>query len=190
VGTQLPPRKGAQQPTPTFAIYGHRQACVRISRSPCLLWPNGWMHQDATWYGRRPRTRWEPSSPHPHGKVHSSPQFSSHVYCGQTVGWIRIPLRTEVGLDPGNIVLDGDPAPPWKGTQQPPTFVVYRRRHLCVHINHGPCLLWPNGWMDEDTTWYGGRPWLRRHCVRWELSSPLHGKGYSSPHFPAYFALA
>jgi len=20
----------------------------------------------------------------------------------------------------------------------------------------GPCLLWPNGWMDQDTTWYGG----------------------------------
>ena len=80
-------------------------------------------------------------------------------------GWIKMPLGTEVGLDPGNIVLDGDPAPPWKGTQQPPTFVVYRRRHLCVHINHGPCLLWPNGWMDEDTTWYGGRPWLRRLCL-------------------------
>ena len=22
----------------------------------------------------------------------------------------------------------------------------------------GPCLLWPNGWMDQDGTWYGGRP--------------------------------
>jgi len=32
---------------------------------------------------------------------------------------------------PGDIVLDGDPAPPRKGTQQPPLF--------------GPCLLWPNG---------------------------------------------
>jgi len=34
---------------------------------------------------------------------------------------------TEVGLGPGDIVLDGDPAPP-KGAQ-PPIF--------------GPCLLWP-----------------------------------------------
>jgi len=34
------------------------------------------------------------------------------VYCGQTAGWIRIPLGTEVGLGPGDIVLDGDPAPP------------------------------------------------------------------------------
>ena len=33
-----------------------------------------------------------------------------------------MPLGTEVGLSPGNIVLDGDPAPPRKGAQQPPTF--------------------------------------------------------------------
>jgi len=43
------------------------------------------------------------------------PQFSTHVYCGQTAGqtagWIKMPLRTEVGLGPGDIVLDGDPAP-------------------------------------------------------------------------------
>jgi len=34
------------------------------------------------------------------------------VYCGQTVGWIKMPLATEVGLSPGHIVLDGDTAPP------------------------------------------------------------------------------
>ena len=33
------------------------------------------------------------------------------VYCGQTVGWIKMKLYTEVGLSPGHIVLDGDPAP-------------------------------------------------------------------------------
>ena len=32
------------------------------------------------------------------------------VYCGQTVGWIKMPLGMEVGLGPGHIVLDGDPA--------------------------------------------------------------------------------
>ena len=32
------------------------------------------------------------------------------VYCGQMVGRIKMPLSTEVGLGPGNIVLDGDPA--------------------------------------------------------------------------------
>ena len=34
------------------------------------------------------------------------------MYCGQTVGWIKTKLGTEVGFDPGYIVLDGDPAPP------------------------------------------------------------------------------
>jgi len=38
--------------------------------------------------------------------------IAAHVYCGQTAEWIRIPLGTEVGLGPGNIVLDGDPTPP------------------------------------------------------------------------------
>jgi len=45
------------------------------------------------------------------------------MYCGQTVGWITIPLGTEVGLGPGDIVLDGDPAPPTeRGTVSPPLF--------------------------------------------------------------------
>jgi len=45
----------------------------------------------------------------------------AHVYCGQTVRWIKIPLGVEVGLGPGDIVLDEDPAPPpRKGAQQPP----------------------------------------------------------------------
>jgi len=38
-----------------------------------------------------------------------------------------MPLGMEVGLGPGDILLDGDPAPPWKGAQHPPLF--------------GPCLL-------------------------------------------------
>ena len=51
-----------------------------------------------------------------------------------------MPLGREVGLDPGDIVLDGDPAPrPKKGAQQAPLF--------------GPHLLWPNNWMNQDVTW-------------------------------------
>jgi len=34
------------------------------------------------------------------------------VYCGQTVGWIKMKLGMEVGLSPGHFVLDGDPATP------------------------------------------------------------------------------
>jgi len=36
------------------------------------------------------------------------------VYCGQMVGWIKVKLGLQVGLSPGHIVLDGDPAPPPK----------------------------------------------------------------------------
>jgi len=36
-------------------------------------------------------------------------------------GWINMPLGTEVGLGPGHIVLNGDPAPPTqKGAEPPP----------------------------------------------------------------------
>jgi len=63
----------------------------------------------------RPRphcVRWRPSSP----KRGIAPQFSAHVYCGQTAGCVRIPLGTEVGFGPGDIVLDGNSAPPESGT--------------------------------------------------------------------------
>jgi len=33
-------------------------------------------------------------------------------------------------------------------------------------------VLWPNGWMDQDETWRGGRPLPRPHCVRWGPHSP------------------
>ena len=59
-------------------------------------------------------------------------------------GWIKMPLGKKVGFDPSGIVLDGDPSPLPKNGTEPPIF--------------GPCLLWPNGWMDQDATWYGGRP--------------------------------
>ena len=42
-----------------------------------------------------------------------------------------MPFGVEIDLGQDDIVLDGDPAPPKKGAQQPPLF--------------GPCLLRPNG---------------------------------------------
>jgi len=33
------------------------------------------------------------------------------VYCGQTVGWIKMKLRMEVGISPGHIVLEGNQLP-------------------------------------------------------------------------------
>jgi len=85
--------------------------------------------------------------------------------------WIKTPLGRKVGLDPSDIVLDGDPAPlPKKGTE-PPIF--------------GTCLLCPNGWMDQDATWYRGRPRSKRHCFRWGPSSPSP-KREQSPQFSAH----
>jgi len=54
-------------------------------------------------------------APHPEKRGTVPPQFSAHVYCGQTAGWIKMALGMELGLGPGGIVLDGDPAPPIKG---------------------------------------------------------------------------
>jgi len=74
----------------------------------------------------------------PPAKGHS-PQFLAHICCGQMAAWIKMPLRMELGLCPGDYVLDGDPAPraqKGRGALQIPS----------------PCLLWPNGWMDQDGT--------------------------------------
>jgi len=52
------------------------------------------------------------------------------VYCGQTVGWIKMSFNTEVGLGPGHIVLDGDPASHGKGHSNPtfqPMSIVAKR---------------------------------------------------------------
>jgi len=48
-------------------------------------------------------------------------------------GWTKMPLGMEVGLGPGVLVLDGDPAPTPQNEAEPLIF--------------GPLLLWPNGWM-------------------------------------------
>ena len=50
------------------------------------------------------------------------------LYCGQTVGWIKMKLGVEVGLGPGHIVLEGDQFPHGKGHSSPLHFSarVYR----------------------------------------------------------------
>ena len=101
----------------------------------CPLWPNGWMDEDDTWYGSRPRphcVRWGTSSPQ---KEHSL-QFSDHVYCGQTAGWMKTPLGTEVNLSPGHIVLDGDPAPLRKGHSSPPLSFLFGPMSIMATVAH------------------------------------------------------
>ena len=61
-------------------------------------------------------------------------QFSAHVYCGQTAGWIKVALGMEVGLGTGHIVLDGDIAPCPKKGQSSPKFL--------AHVYCGPTAGW------------------------------------------------
>ena len=49
-------------------------------------------------------------------------QFSVHVYCGQTAGWMKTPLGKEADLGPGHIVLDRCPALRERGTAASPSF--------------------------------------------------------------------
>ena len=56
------------------------------------------------------------------------------MHCGQTVGRINTKLGTQVGLGPGHIVLDEDPAaPPPKG-HSPPIFGPYLFGQMAARI--------------------------------------------------------
>jgi len=110
-----------------------------------------------------------------------SPQVSVHICSGQTAGWIKMPLGWKVGLNQSTIVLDRHPAPPpRRGTAlnfRSMSIVTKRLNGLRCHMAwrwasaqatlldgdqfpperckapvFRPCLLWPNGWMDEDAT--------------------------------------
>jgi len=92
----------------------------------------------------------------------------------------------EVGLCADDFVLDGNPDPPPPKWGRAPNFrpmsIMAKRLdgsrwHLAWRLASvkalergiaplfGQCLLWPNGWMDQDATWYEGRPQPRPHCV-------------------------
>jgi len=87
-----------------------------------------WLHVSRchfVWsYRPRPRrlcVRWGPRSPAPKGG--GAPQFSAHIYFGQAAGWVKLVHGMEVGLIPGDLALDGDPALPLqKVGGAPPNF--------------------------------------------------------------------
>ena len=123
MGTQLPLSQRAQLP-----ILG-----------PYLLWPNGCMEQDATWYGGKPR-----------------------------------PRRPCISLSPGDFVLAGGPSHlPQKGRSAP---------------IFGLCLLRPNGYMDQDATWYGGSLGSDDIVLHEDPAPTPHKRGHSPPpQFSAHF---
>ena len=108
--------------------------------------------------------------PAPSPKRGAAPQFLAHVYCGQTAEWIKMPLDTEVGLSQDDIVLDGDWGPscpsPKGGIDPCPIF--------------SGCLLWSNGWMDQDGMEVGLGP---GHIVLHGDPAPLPQKGAEPPIF-------
>jgi len=61
------------------------------------------------------------------------------VYCGQTVGWIKMKLGMQVGLGPGHIVLDGDLAPPQKSATAPFSAHVYCGHGRPLQLLLGSC---------------------------------------------------
>jgi len=92
-----------------------------------VLWTNGWTGQDEIWHGGRPPprpfcVRWGPSSP----EIGHSPQFSAHVRCGQTAGWINMLLgRRQASARAQATLFRWRAAPtPQKGAQQPPDTVL------------------------------------------------------------------
>ena len=100
------------------------------------------------------------------------------VYCGQTVGWIKMPLSTEVpvGLSPSNIVLDGG------GTQLPTKRV--RSPHFSANVYCGQSAGWIRITLGtevdlgpDDIVLDGDR------------APPPHGKGHSSPPLFSVFLL-
>jgi len=112
---------------------------------------------------RRHCVRWGPTLFSPKLVEPLSPIFCTCLLC-QTAGWIKMALVVEVGLGPGHTVLCGDLALlSQKGAEPPPQFSAH--------------FLWPNGWMHQDATWYGGRPQPRRLCVRWGRSPPSQKRG-------------
>jgi len=112
-GGRLRPRRHCVRWGPRYAQKGAQPPIF----GPWPLWPNGWTDYDAIWYGGRPRprrlcVRWGLSSlPQNGGGTDPCPNFRSMsvVATGQTAIWIKMPLGREVGLGPGDIVLDGVP---------------------------------------------------------------------------------
>jgi len=85
----------------------------------------------------------DPAPLHKKGAEHP-PQFLAHVYCGETAGWIKMPLGAEVNLGPGDGVRWGRSSPLKRA--QPPKFSVHVycgqtaewRRHLVLKERLGP----------------------------------------------------
>jgi len=87
-----------------FALCYRTVVCLSVCRV-CLcvcnvgvLWPNGWVIKMklGTLVGLGPGHILLDRNPAPPKNGGLAPKFSAYVYCGQTAGWIKMSLVTEV----------------------------------------------------------------------------------------------
>jgi len=97
-----PPQKGGGAPPKK-----NRPMFILAKRLDGSRWYLAWGRPQP----RRLCVRWG-SRPLRKRRRNPPPQFSAHFYYGQTAGWIKMPPGMEVGLSPGDFVLDGGPVPP------------------------------------------------------------------------------
>jgi len=168
ITTAEPPEWGART-LPTDRQTDGRQRSERerapspkIIVGPFLLCPNGWTHQDASWYRGRPQprrlcVRWGPSSRTQKGGG-ALPIFGPSILWPN--GWMHQDA-TWYGGRPQfrRLCVRWRPSPLPKRGRSP------------QFLAHVYCA-WPNGWMDQVVTWYGGRPRHKQHCVTWGPGSP------------------
>jgi len=120
-GPSCPPKKGAEPP---------------IQFRPMSIVAK-WLHRsDAAWYRGRPGLGHialdvERAPPPQKG---AQPSFLAHGCCGQTVGWIKMPLDMEVGLGPGHIVGPSHPLAKW--AQPPPIFCHIYCSQTVAHLSY------------------------------------------------------
>ena len=156
--TSLLPQKGAEPPSPIFG--------------PFLLWPYGWMDQDATWHDGRPQprrlcVRWE-HSPLPQRSGAPSTIFGPCLL--QPNGW----------MDQDATLYDGRPLPAQHCVRYGPSSTprgaapskVSAMSVVAKQLDGSRC------------HWYEGRPWPRPRSVTWGPTSPSQ-KGHS-PQFSAH----
>jgi len=149
---------------------------------PCLLWTNGWTDLDATWYGVRPRpwrhcVGWGPSSPQKRG--HSSPNFSTDVYCGQTVAhrsncWALVSKRVS-GWSRSNVEIAVSLTTPSSLTCLPlPRIIYVSSLFVCLFV----CLwatLHKNFWTDLHKIFREGWQWASEQMIKfwWRSRSQI-----------------
>ena len=100
---------------PTLRWTGTRLPLPQRGTAPNFR-PISVVDQDATWYEGRlwPRrlcVRWGRRSPPPK-RGRSPPNFRPMFIVAKQYGWIKIVLGMEIGLSPGDFVLNGDPVRP------------------------------------------------------------------------------